>query len=394
MTSLEILDRLIAVPTVSQTSNLALIDYVGELLSAHGIEFELVHDETGSKANLHATVGPKDSAGVMLSGHTDVVPVEGQDWSVEPFALSERGGKLYGRGAADMKGFVACAVNAMLLASQRDIRTPLHLALSYDEEIGCIGVRRLLDTLQSASVRPLLCIVGEPTSMAVATGHKGKTALRARCIGLEAHSALAPTALNAVHLACDFIAALRAKQMEIATAGSTDDDYDVPYTTIHVGKIAGGVALNIVPNLCELDFEIRTVADDDPEDILADIRSAAARILEPLRDRFPQADILIEVRNAYPGLDTPPDTQAVAFVKSLTGANRTMKVAFGTEAGLFDQVLQTPAVRAPQAPRGGALTRLQQPTGPAVLFVSRYAVVWRSRRVQGARYVVVELRQV
>ena len=344
MSSLDILDRLIAFPTVSRTPNLALIDYVADLLSENGIASELVHDETGTKANLHATVGPQGGRGVMLSGHSDVVPVEGQAWSLDPFVLKRQDGKLYGRGTADMKGFVACAINAMIQASQRKLGSPLHLALSYDEEIGCIGVRRLLETLKTSALRPLVCIVGEPTSMAVATGHKGKTALLARCIGVEAHSALAPTALNALHLACDFVGVLRAKQAEIAESGQGDPDYDVPYTTIHVGKLGGGVALNIVPNLCEVEFEIRNIAEDDPEAILAEIRATAAALVDPLRQRFPEADIRIDVTNAYPGLDTPGGSEAVTFVKSLTGANSTTKVAFGTEGGLFDRDLQVPAV--------------------------------------------------
>ncbi len=344
MASLEILERLIAFPTVSLRSNLDLIAYVGELLEASGIDYRLVHDESGTKANLYATVGPKERPGVLLSGHSDVVPVEGQDWHVEPFALTEVDGRLYGRGTADMKGFVAAAIEALRLASRRQLRTPLHLALSYDEEIGCIGVRRLLETLKSAPTRPLLCIVGEPTAMAVATGHKGKTVLRVRCIGREAHSALAPTGLNALHLACDFIAALRAKQAALEARGASDPEYDVPYTTLHVGRMSGGVALNIVPNLCELEMEIRNVAADDPQAIIADLRSEAARIVAPLKDRFPEAAIALEQLNAYPGLDTPKEAEAVAFVKSLTGANSTTKVAFGTEAGLFDRQLQVPCV--------------------------------------------------
>ncbi len=344
MASLEILDRLIAFPTVSLRSNLELIAYVAALLEECGIDYELVHDESGTKANLHATVGPKDRPGVMLSGHSDVVPVEGQAWSVDPFTLTAADGRLFGRGTADMKGFVACAVNAMRLASQSELRTPLHLALSYDEEIGCIGVRRLLETLKSAPARPLACIVGEPTSMAVATGHKGKTALRVRCVGREAHSALAPSGLNALHLACDFIGALRAKQAALEAGGASDPDYDVPHTTLHVGKMSGGVALNIVPSLCELDMEIRNVAADDPKEIIEDLRGEARTILAPLKGRFPEASIELEVRNAYPGLDTPKEAEAVAFVKSLTGANSTTKVAFGTEAGLFDQELEIPSV--------------------------------------------------
>ncbi|HSM41385.1 MAG TPA: M20/M25/M40 family metallo-hydrolase, partial [Afifellaceae bacterium] len=216
--------------------------------------------------------------------------------------------------------------------------------LSYDEELGCLGVGSLIDMLEKAPVRPMFCIVGEPTGLAVATGHKGKTALRATCTGLEAHSALAPTGLNAIHLACDLIGSIRTKQDELAESGLRDGDYDIPYTTLHVGRIEGGVALNIVPNRCELLFEIRNLAADDPQSILRQLRDAAGAIVAEARKSAPQADIAIEQVYAYPGLDTAPDAQIVEFVKGLTGANGTIKVAFGTEGGLFEERLDVPVV--------------------------------------------------
>lgn len=344
MDSIGILQRLIAFPSISRSSNLALIDFVGGLLSDHGIAFRLVHSEDGGRANLFATVGPADRPGVMLSGHTDVVPVDGQNWSTNPFQMIESDGKLFGRGAADMKGFVACAVCAIIAAARRPLQTPLHLALSYDEEIGCIGVRRLIDDLRQAEIRPLLCIVGEPTEMQVATGHKGKIAARAICRGREGHSALAPLALNAIHLACDFVADARREQQRIVSEGAVDPDYDIPYSTIHIGRIDGGVALNIVPNLCEVDFEIRNVAAENAEAVLDRLRKAANALAARAAAIAPEAGIDIEVFNAYPGLDVPPDSRAVAFVKSLTGANKTTKVAFGTEGGLFSRDLEAPTV--------------------------------------------------
>jgi acetylornithine deacetylase len=344
LNSIDILERLVAFPTVSRDPNLPLIEWVRDRLAENGIACRLVGDTSGTRANLYATVGPAEQAGVMLSGHTDVVPVDGQDWRVPPFALTRRDGRLYGRGTADMKGFVACALAAALRAARRPFRTPLHLALSYDEEIGCIGVRRLIDVLAEAPVRPAFCIVGEPTAMAVATGHKGKTALRAVCIGREAHSALAPLAVNAVHLGCDLIATIRARQAEIAATGSRDGDYDVPYTTLHVGRIVGGTALNIVPNRCEIEFEIRNLAADDPDALVEGLRADAARIATAARATAAEADVRIEVENSYPGLGTAPEAEVVAFVKSLTGANATIKVAFGTEGGLFSERLGIPTV--------------------------------------------------
>jgi acetylornithine deacetylase len=344
MASDDILRRLIAFPTVSADPNRALIDYCAGLLQDAGAEITVIEDDTGSKANLYATIGPKDRPGVLLSGHTDVVPIEGQAWTVPAFEMTEKDGKLFGRGSADMKGFVACAMNAALIASKRKLLTPLHIALSYDEEIGCVGVRSLIDMLSQAPFRPLFCIVGEPTQMAVATGHKGKTAGRVTCVGREGHSALAPMALNAIHLAVDMVSEFRALQDEVQSTGPTDGDYDVPYTTLHVGRIEGGIALNIVPRTCWFDFEIRNLSEDDPTELLRRMTAAADTMLASVRPQFPEAEIRVEVTNRYPPLATAHDAEVVSFVKSLTGTNSTMKVAFGTEGGLFDTALGVPTV--------------------------------------------------
>lgn len=339
--TLEILEKLIGFETVSRRPNVDLIDYLATLLDEQAIPYERVASEDGSKANLFATVGPADRPGVVLSGHTDVVPVEGQDWRRAPFRLESDGGRLYGRGTTDMKGFVACAMNAALSAAGRDLQTPLHLAFSYDEEIGCVGVLHLLEHLADKPVKPRFCIIGEPTELAIATGHKGKTALRADCRGKEVHSALAPQGINALYLAADFLQLLRDTQAEITANGARDGDYDIPYSTLHAGVMSGGTALNIVPNHCHIEFEIRNLKSDDPTAILSGLRVGVSKILEGYP---PEAAIDMEVTNSYPGLDTPPDAAVVAFVKALTGANSTNKVAFGTEAGLFDQRLGVPSV--------------------------------------------------
>ena len=344
----EILSRLIGFDTVSSKPNMALMDYVGGLLAEAGIDAVLLPDPSGGKANLYASVGPGEG-GVMLSGHTDVVPVEGQAWTYAAFTMTEADGRLYGRGAADMKGFCAAVIATMieaaaLQAAGRKLSVPLHLALSYDEEIGCMGVRSLITMLEGAPVQPRFCIVGEPTGMQVATGHKGKVALRATCTGREGHSALAPLALNALHLAADFINAVRALQADVVLHGVKDGDYDVPYTTLHVGKMSGGVQVNIVPNVAVLDFEIRSVAEDDPVVLINRLRGMADAICAPMRDSFPEAAIRIERLWDYPGLGTSSDADVVNFVKGLTGANGTIKVAFGTEGGLFDARLGIPTV--------------------------------------------------
>lgn len=340
----DILERLMGFDTVSSKPNIALMEYVRDLLAGAGIGSVLIPDAAGGKANLYATVGPAGVGGVMLSGHTDVVPVEGQAWTVPAFALTEKDGRYYGRGAADMKGFVACAIAAMLEAAKRPLKVPLHLALSYDEEIGCMGVRSMIDMLDAAPVRPRFCIVGEPTAMQVATGHKGKIALRATCVGREGHSALAPLALNALHLAADFVNVVRAVQARVADEGLKDGDYDVPYSTLHVGKLNGGVQVNIVPNTAVIDFEIRSLAGEDTDALIAELRAGAEAIVAPLRAEFPEAEIRVERLWDYPGLGTPSDAGVVNFVKSLTGANGTIKVAFGTEGGLFDARLAIPTV--------------------------------------------------
>jgi acetylornithine deacetylase len=340
----DLLKDLIGFPTISSEPNDDLISFCADMLSDAGADVTIIKDPDQPKANLYATIGPADQAGVLLSGHTDVVPVTGQNWTLPPFEMTQDDGKFFGRGTADMKGFVASALAAALRASKMQLKTPLHLALSYDEEIGCVGVRSLIDMLAAAPFRPKFCIVGEPTQMMVATGHKGKTACTVTCTGREGHSALAPTALNAIHLACDMISAIRDLQTDITRAATQDEDYDVPYSTLHVGRINGGVALNIVPNNAEFIFEIRNLSEDDPQDILDRLNRTAQDLLKPLRIDFPEANIEIKTSGSYPPLATGKDTEVVSFVKSLTGSNATIKVAFGTEGGLFSTQLNIPTV--------------------------------------------------
>ncbi|QQZ39577.1 acetylornithine deacetylase [Pseudomonas sp. SK3(2021)] len=342
---LEILKRLIAFDTVSSESNLALIEYVRELLLGKGIESLIVKDESGRKANLFASTGPRELPGILLSGHTDVVPVAGQAWTLPAFQVTEQGGRLYGRGSCDMKGFIALAIDAMLDAADSTLSRPLQLALSHDEEIGCVGVRRLLDVLHLAPVRPFLCLVGEPTRMQFVLGHKGKGSYRAYCRGQEAHSSLAPLAANAIHLACDFIAGLRDSQQRLREQGARDADYDIPYSTVHVGQIGGGKALNIVPNLCTLDFEVRNLPADDLEQFLEQMRERAELIVREARKVSEVAAIEIETLNVYPGLETHPSVEAVRLLHDFAAPGTGYaKVGFGTEGGLFNQRLDIPVV--------------------------------------------------
>ncbi|MDA3135977.1 acetylornithine deacetylase [Pseudomonas syringae] len=343
--ALEILKRLIAFDTVSSEPNMALIEYVRELLASKGIESLIVKDETGKKANLFASTGPRDVPGVLLSGHTDVVPAAGQAWTMPPFQATLRDGRIYGRGTCDMKGFIALAIDAMLDAADMTLMRPLQLALSHDEEIGCVGVRRLLDVLHLAPVRPFLCVVGEPTLMQFAVGHKGKASYRTFCRGQEAHSSLAPRAVNAIHLASDFIAELRKSQKQIEQHGARDEGYDIPYSTVHIGRIDGGKALNIVPNLCTMEFEYRNLPGDNPDALLEQLRERAEVLVREARQLSGVADIEIEVMNEYPALETHPSVEAVRLLHAFAEpGTQHIKVSYGTEGGLFAGRLNVPVV--------------------------------------------------
>jgi len=340
----EIFDRLIAFPTVSRDGNIELIRYIADFLSGAGIEAELYPHRDGDRASLFATVGPHKRGGVVLSGHTDVVPVDGQAWTSDPFRLTRREDRLFARGAADMKGFVACAIEALVAAKDQDLARPLHVAFSYDEEIGCVGVRPMLAELAAAGIRPEWVLIGEPTSMQVATGHKGKTGIRATCRGHAAHSALAPSGLNAIHLASDMLTGIREMQAEIERTGRRDEDYDVPYTTLHAGVIKGGTALNIVPDNCEMLFEIRNIAGDDPKSIMDQFFDRAEAIVSKSKNQFPDTEIRLDIFNEYPGLGTDEAGAVAERALSLSGQSNRIKVAFGTEGGLFQEVLGTTAI--------------------------------------------------
>ncbi|WP_122270940.1 acetylornithine deacetylase [Pseudomonas savastanoi] len=343
--ALEILKRLIAFDTVSSEPNMALIEYVRELLASKGIESLIVKDETGKKANLFASTGPRDVPGVLLSGHTDVVPAAGQAWTMPPFQATLRDGRIYGRGTCDMKGFIALAIDAMLDAADMPLMRPLQLALSHDEEIGCVGVRRLLDVLHLAPVRPFLCVVGEPTLMQFAVGHKGKASYRTFCRGQEAHSSLAPRAVNAIHLASDFIAELRNSQKRIEQQGARDEGYDIPYSTVHIGRIDGGKALNIVPNLCTMEFEYRNLPGDNPDVLLEQLRERAEVLVREAKQLSGVAAIEIEVMNEYPALETHPSVEAVRMLHAFAEpGTQHIKVSYGTEGGLFAGRLNVPVV--------------------------------------------------
>ena len=331
--TIEILRELVAFDTVSAKSNLAIIDWIEAHLTALGFRVTRITDPDEPKAGLYAEIGPEGD-GVVLSAHTDVVPVEGQNWTRPPFELTEEDGRLYGRGTTDMKGFLASVLAFAEVAAGADLKAPIKLVISYDEEIGCVGMGRMIKALRPLIGTPRICIVGEPTSLDVAIGHKGKKSYRAICRGEAGHSALAPKFVNAIYVATDLISGLRSLQAKFAGSGVADDDYAVPYSTVHVGKLTGGTALNIVPDVAELLFEIRYLAADRIEDFEADLAALVAQVEQDHKG----AVIEIDGLTSYPGLDVKPDADCVKFIQRISGKNGVTKVAYGTEAGFFDAI--------------------------------------------------------
>lgn len=339
MNSIQILEKLISFDTVSSNSNLEIISYCEKILKDAGAEITLIKNTEETKANLFATIGPVDQPGIILSGHTDVVPITNQKWQTNPFKLTEIDNKLYGRGTADMKSFVACALYAASKASSMNLKTPLHFSFSYDEEIGCVGVRSLIEMLKNSPINPLFCIVGEPTSMQVMSGHKGKVNASVLIKGKEAHSALTTKGLNSIYLASEFIQGIQSIQTNLINNSAHDNDFEVPYTTLQVGKIEGGVAVNIVPSSSSLLFEIRSLHSDDPNLILKDIKILSEKIVKSHIDKFPDTEIEIKVTSQYPALNTMKNSDVISFLNGLTGNNSVEKVSFGTEGGLFSNEL-------------------------------------------------------
>jgi acetylornithine deacetylase len=336
--SLPLIRRLIAFPTVSRDSNLELIEFARAHLAAVGAVTRLTYDDGRRKANLFASFGPAGDGGIVLSGHTDVVPVDGQAWRSDPFALVEREGRLYGRGCADMKSFVAIALTFAPEFARRGLRQPLHLALTYDEEVGCLGVGRLVEDLAVAGIRPDACIVGEPTLMRPVIAHKGKAAYRCTVRGLSCHSAYAPLGVNAVEAAAEAIAYLKGMARRHRDGGPYDRGFDIAHTTVHTGVIRGGTALNIVPNECVFDFEFRNLPGDDPAVLLAEFRQHLTTAIEPEMQALDRAcGFVIEPLSLMPALDNMAEAAVVGLAQELSGNHDFGKVSFGTEAAHFQR---------------------------------------------------------
>jgi acetylornithine deacetylase len=337
-TSIEMIRQLVGFDTTSRDSNLALIDWVEAYLADLGISAERSWDADKRKANLFATIGRDDKPGIVLSGHTDVVPVDGQNWTSDPFKLVEKDGKLIGRGASDMKGFIGVVLAKTPDFIKRQPKTPIHLAFTYDEEVGCLGVRTLIAELAKRPVRPRACVVGEPTLMKPVIGHKGKQSVRCHVHGLECHSALAHQGVNAVEAAAELVAYLKSMARRFRDQGPFDPDYSPPYTTVHTGKIQGGTALNIVPKDCSFDFEFRYLPSEDPEALLGEVRRfAAEKLLPEMQAISAAAGFDFQSLSAMAGLDMSTEDEVTRLVMQLSGANGTGKVSFGTEGGLYQE---------------------------------------------------------
>lgn len=341
----KLLSDLVGFDTVSDRSNLPLIAHIESYLAAFGVKSERIVDTTGQKASLWVTIGADDRPGYVLSGHTDVVPVVGQEWSHDPFRLIERDGKLYGRGTTDMKGFVAVCLAMVPEMVEAKLATPIHLAISYDEEIGCVGVRPMLGEVAKKKTKPLGAFIGEPTQMQVIIGHKGKHGVRATFKGLARHSSIAPDGVNAIEYAAELITEIRRRAIKLASEAERNSLYDVPHSTLLTSIVHGGAALNIVPDACIVEFECRGIGITESREVTDAIVAWAKAELEPaMKARNPECGIAFEEILDYPALDTEADAPIVTLAKSLAGRNDHAKVAFGTEASLFASMADIPAV--------------------------------------------------
>jgi acetylornithine deacetylase len=334
--AIELLDRLVSFPSLPARPNLDLIGFLGEVLATHGVAFSLSHDETGGRANLHALIGPPVAGGVVLNGHTDVVPVEGQVWLSDPFRLSRRGGRLYGRGAVDMKGFLACMLAAVPLFQSVPLKRPVHLTFVYDEEIGGLGAPVLVSDMAAKAPPPAVAIVGEPTEMRIVAGHKGGHELRTEITGVAGHASDPRKGASAIVFAARYIARLEEMARELASHPRAGSPFEPPYSTVNVGTIRGGAARNIIADLCAFDWELRPIPGEDGPALLARI------------ERFAEEELLLEMRAAAPGcairtveearvpaLDPAEAAGAVALIGEITGLNSFDCVSFGTDAGHF-----------------------------------------------------------
>lgn len=330
----EFLARLVSFDTTSHKTNLPLIRFVEDYLAQHGLASTLIVNETRDKANLFATIGPQDRAGIGLSGHTDVVPVTGQSWDTDPFRLQERDGRLYGRGTTDMKGYLACVLASVPMFKSRRLQKPIHILFSYDEEIGCTGVRPMIAEFDRSIVKPEMVFVGEPTKMTVVDAHKGPIRWDVEVRGRAVHSSMAPYGVNSITYAGQLLGELANIERHLAET-SRDDRFDPPYSTLQVTMINGGTASNIVPVTCNFGFEVRALPGLQISAIEQRIRDYADQCLMPMQSIAKEAGISIRQTNQVPPFSVDPKSPVVSLALELAGSDRTFAVSYATEAGLF-----------------------------------------------------------
>ncbi len=336
LTPREMLEKLVAFDTTSANTNIPLIEFVEDFLSSHGIESQRVPSDDGVHSSLHAAIGPEGVPGIGLSGHTDVVPVEGQSWTSDPFTLTQKDGRLYGRGACDMKGFIACILSHAPKFKARDLKTPIHLLLSYDEEVGCTGVRPMIAELGKRLAAPRLVIVGEPTSMRVVDAHKSIHGFETRVTGRESHSGQPHLGVNAIMAAGELISELTRMDKELR-ARADGPRFDPPYTNIAVALIDGGSARNITPKACKFSWMFRSVPASDPDEITAQFaKFAEEQVLPAMQAVSGEAAIVTVQTSSVPSLNAPEGSPAVSLALKIAGANESFAVSYGTEAGLFE----------------------------------------------------------
>jgi acetylornithine deacetylase len=336
MTSAELLERLVSYDTTSRNSNLGLIGFIRGYLDDLGVSYRVSTDASGQKANLHAVIGPREAGGLALSGHVDTVPVDGQAWTGDPFTLRRRDGKLFARGSCDMKGFVAACLAAVPAFQARPLVRPLHLFISYDEEVGCDGVRRLIVDLGKSGLKPDLCVVGEPSGMKPILAHKGKLDLHITVRGLTGHSSQPSKGVNAVQAAGEAIAWIAREGRRLAAEGPFEEGFDPPHTTVHVGTVAGGTILNIIPDHAAFTMEWRPVPADSPYRHTERMQTWIAETIEPaMKAVDPASGFNYDVVLEMPGMALPPDHALATVVKQIAGSNSAGKVSYGTEGGFF-----------------------------------------------------------
>lgn len=355
--TIAMLEKLVAFDTVSRNSNLAFIDFVGGLLKDHGVESRLVYNEDRTKANLLATIGPNIPGGIVLSGHTDVVPVDGQDWHTDPFSVVEKDGRLYGRGTADMKCFLAIALAALDKMQAAPLKVPIHLAFSYDEEVGCLGAPSLIRFLNKELPAPRAVIVGEPTDMKVVSAHKGITGVRTVVTGHESHSSQIHRGVSAVMIAAELIQYLRSLSDEAAARGPHNDLFEPNHTTITANVIEGGTAINIMAGQCVFQWDVRALPEDDPDRYIRRFTDHCVReVLPRMRAIAPGCNIETVPRAGTPALRPTPDSPAEQLCRMLTGDNVTRAVSFAAEAGQFQQTGLSTVICGP-----GSISQAHQP---------------------------------